>query len=70
MAERIEPDNFLLGVVVGLVGAVANGQKRVSVADNRAIGQPVRVPKHHAIDQHKHMKHQQKAGDGQAMWMG
>lgn len=68
MAQSIEPDNFLLGVLVGLIRIVANRDVGVSVANDRSIGQPVCVPKHHAVDERKHVQHQQKAGNKQAIW--
>ena len=69
MTQGIEPDNFLLGVVIGLIRVIANGHKRVGMANNSAVGQPVRVPEYHAINQRKYKKHQQKAGDVQAIWV-
>lgn len=55
LAQGVEPDNFLLSVISWLIWIFTNGNVRVSVADNGSVGQPVRVPEHHPVDQREHV---------------
>lgn len=70
MAQRVEPDDFLLGVIVWLVRIVANRNVGVRVTNNGTVGQPVRVLKDHAVDEHQQVESQQQAGNRQTIWEG
>lgn len=55
LAQGIEPDNFLLCMIIRLIRIISSRKIRVGMADNGAIGQTVGVSKYHAVDQRQHV---------------